>query len=92
MPSVAVRSTASADLESAIFYELNRVGPSNLAKAAVDGNTRALHREENMGGKRISTATTLKLPIADTAVLMTDLFVDGAAWRPSMDSQGMRVN
>jgi uncharacterized protein DUF1579 len=73
------------------FYELNSFGHTNLAKATVDGSTWTLNSEENLGGKVIRTRTTLKLPTADTAVMMTDLSVDGGAWTPFMELKGMRV-
>ena len=73
------------------FYELNSFGHTNLAKATLDGDTWTLNSEENMGGKVIRTRTTLKLPTADTAVMMTDLSVDGGAWTPFMELKGTRV-
>jgi uncharacterized protein DUF1579 len=73
------------------MYELNSFGYTTLSKATVDGDTWTLNSEQNMGGKIIKLRSTLKLPTADTAVMATDLSVDGGVWTPFMELKGRRV-
>jgi hypothetical protein len=57
----------------------------------VDGDTWTFSGETQMAGKLIRNRTVIKLISPDTAVLHSELSVDGGPWAEVMELKGTRV-
>jgi hypothetical protein len=73
------------------FYEFNSTGWSNAAKGTVDGDTWTFNGDSKMGGKRIKTRSTIKLPSPDSATMKSKVSVDGGPMTLFMELKGTRV-
>ena len=73
------------------FYEFNSTGWSNAAKGTVDGDTWTFDGDSKMGGKRIRTRSTIKLPSPDSATMKSEVSVDGGPMTLFMELKGTRV-
>jgi len=73
------------------FYEFNSVGWSQSAKGTVDGDTWTLDGESKMGGKLIKSRSTIKLSSPDSAVVRSEVAVEGGAMTLLMELNGTRV-
>ncbi len=73
------------------YYELNSVGWSDLAKGTLEGDTWTFNGESKMGGKLIKTRSTIKIPSPDSAVMKSEVSVDGGPFTLLMELKGTRV-
>jgi len=73
------------------FYEFNSVGWSQSAKGTVDGDTWTLDGESKMGGKLIKSRSTIRLSSPDSAVVRSEVSVEGGAMTLLMELKGTRV-
>ena len=73
------------------FYELNSMGLNNLANGSVEGDTWTFNAESKMGGKLVKTRFTIKMPSPDTALMKSEVSVDGSPWTEIMELKGSRV-
>jgi len=73
------------------FYEFNSVGWSQSAKGTVDGDTWTLDGESKMDGKLIKSRSTIRLSSPDSAVVRSEVSVEGGAMTLLMELKGTRV-
>jgi hypothetical protein len=73
------------------LYEFNSVGWSNVAKGTVDGNTWTFDGESKTGGRLIKSRSTIRLASPDSAVMKSEVSVDGGPWNLVMELKGSRV-
>jgi hypothetical protein len=73
------------------FYEFNSVGWSSTAKGTVDGDTWTFDGESKMGGKLIKSRFTIKMPSPDSAVMKSEVSVEGGPMTLVMELKGTRV-
>jgi hypothetical protein len=73
------------------FYEFNSVGLSESAKGTIDGDTWMFDGESKMGGKVIKSRSTIRLSSPDSAVVSSEVSVDGGPMILLMELKGMRV-
>jgi hypothetical protein len=73
------------------FYEFNSVGLSESAKGTVDGDTWMFDGESKMGGKVIKSRSTIRLSSPDSAVVRSEVSVDGGPMTLLMELKGTRV-
>ena len=73
------------------LYEFNSVGRSGAAKGTVDGDTWTFDGESKMGDKLIKTRSTIKILSPDSAVMKSEVSVEGGPMTLLMDLKGSRV-
>jgi hypothetical protein len=73
------------------FYEFNSVGWSQSAKGSVDGDTWTFDGESKMGGKLIKSRSTIRLSSPDSAVVRSEVSVEGGPMTLLMELNGTRV-
>lgn len=81
------------DTEEKIYrlHEFNSVGWSNAAKGTVDGDTWTFDGESKVGGKLIKIRSTITLPSPDSAVMRSEVSVEGGPMTLLMELKGTRV-
>jgi hypothetical protein len=82
------------DSEEKVYrlYEFNSVGWNKTTKGTVDGDTWAFYGESKIGGKLVKTRSTIKIPSPDTAVMRSEVSVDGSPMTILMELRGTRVS
>ena len=73
------------------LYEFNSVGWSNVAKGTVDGDVWTFNGESKIGGKLIKSRSTITLPSPDSAVMRSEVSVEGGPMTLLMELKGTRV-
>jgi hypothetical protein len=73
------------------LYEFNSLGQSGSAKGTVEGDIWTWNGESKMGGKRIKSRDTIKLPSPNSATMTSEISVDGGPWTAVMELKGSRV-
>lgn len=93
MGDLRTLSVLSYDPEEKVyrFYELNSMGRSSTAKGIVNGDTWTFDGESKMGNKLIRSRLTIKIPSPDSAVMRSEMSVDGGPWTLFMELKGTRV-
>jgi hypothetical protein len=81
------------DLEEKVYrlYEFNSVGWKNTAKGTVDGDTWTFNGESKMGDKLIKTRSTIKMPSPDSALMRSEVSIEGGPMSLLMELKGTRV-
>ena len=93
MGDLRTLSVLSYDPEEKVyrFYELNSMGRSSTAKGIVDGDTWTFDGESKMGNKLIKSRFTIKIPSPDSAVMRSEVSVEGGPMTLFMELKGTRV-
>ena len=93
MGDLRTLSVLSYDPEEKVyrFYELNSMGRSSTAKGIVDGDTWTFDGESKMGDKLVKTRSTIKILSPDSAVLKSEVSMEGGPMTLLMDLKGSRV-
>jgi hypothetical protein len=93
MGDLKTLSILSYDPEEKVyrFYEFNSVGWSSAAKGSVDGSTWTFDGESKTGGRLIKSRSTIRLASPDSAVMKSEVSVDGSPWNLVMELKGSRV-
>jgi Protein of unknown function (DUF1579) len=83
----------SYDPEEKVYrlYEFNSVGRSGAAKGTVDGDTWTFDGESKMGDKLIKTRSTIRILSPDSAVMKSEVSMEGGPMTLLMDLKGSRV-
>jgi hypothetical protein len=74
------------------FYEFNSLGSNNVAKGTVDGDIWSFEGESKTGNKLIKIRTTIKIPSPDSAVMKSEVSLDGGPMNLFMELKGSRVS
>jgi hypothetical protein len=93
MGDLKTLSVLSYDPEEKVyrFYELNSMGRNSTAKGIVDGDTWTFNGESKMGNKLIKSQFTIEMPSSDSAVMRSEMSVDGGPMTLFMELKGTRV-
>ncbi len=93
MGDVKGLSVFSYDREEKVYtyYATNSWGENESAKGTVEGDTWTWNGESKMGGKRIKSRDTIKLPSPDSATMTSEISIDGGPWTPVMELKGSRL-
>ena len=93
MGEVRALTVFTYDLEGKVYryYEFNSLGRSGSAKGAVEGDTWTFESESKQGNKLIKTRSTIKIPSPDSAVMKSEVSVDGGPMTLWMEVKGARV-
>ena len=93
MGDLKTLSVLSYDREEKVYnlYTLNSMGWSDAAKGTVDGDTWTFNGDSKMGGKRVRTRSTIKLPSPDSATMKSEASVDGEPMTLFMELKGTRL-
>jgi hypothetical protein len=67
------------------------MGWSNAAKGAVDGDTWTFDGESKMGNKLIKNRSTIKISSPDSAVMRSQMSVEGGPMTSFMELKGTRM-
>jgi len=92
MDDLKTLTVLTYDPEEKIYrlYEFNSVGWSSAAKGTVDGDTWTLDGESKVGGKLIKSQLTIRLPSPDSAVVRSEVSVEGGPMILFMELTGTR--
>ena len=93
MGDLKTLSVLSYDPEEKVynFYELNSIGRNSTAKGIVDGDTWTFNGESKMGNKLIKSRFTIKMPSPDSAVMRSEISVEGGPMTLFMELKGTRL-
>ena len=85
-------SVLSYDPEEKVyrFYEFNSMGRTTTAKGIVDGDTWTFDGESKMGNKLIKSRFTIKILSPDSAVMRSEVSVEGGPMNLFMELKGTR--
>jgi hypothetical protein len=72
------------------LYEFSSVGWSSAAKGTVDGDTWSFEGASKIGNKLIKIRTTIKFPSPDSAVMKSEVSLDGGPMNLFMELKGSR--
>jgi len=72
-------------------FELNSLGYAAISKGSFDAGLWTFTRAYTTGGKTFKIRSTIKLPTADTALMSSEVSVDGGPWSPIMELKGTRI-
>jgi len=73
------------------LYEFNSRGRSDEAKGTVDGDTWTFDGESKIGNTLIKNRTTIRMPSPDSAVMRSEVSVEGGPMTLLMELKGTRV-
>jgi uncharacterized protein DUF1579 len=92
MDDLKTLTVLTYDPEEKIYrlYEFNSVGWSRAAKGTVDGDTWSFEGESKIGNKLIKIRTTIKIPSPDSAVMKSEVSLDGGPMNLFMELKGSR--
>jgi hypothetical protein len=93
MGDVTALTLLTYDAEDKVYrlYEFNSMGRSGAAKGTVDGDIWSFDGEVKMDGKLIKTRSTIKIPSPDSAVMRSEVSVEGGPMTLLMELKGTRV-
>jgi hypothetical protein len=72
-------------------FELNSVGYAETAVGTYNAGVWTFVRESKTAGKTFKIRSSIKLPTVDSALMTSELSVDGGPWSPIMELKGNRI-
>jgi hypothetical protein len=93
MGDVTALTVLTYDAEDKVYrlYEFNSMGRSDSAKGSVDGDTWTFAGESKMGSTLIKTRSTIRIPSPDSAVMRSEVSVEGGPMTLLMELKGTCV-
>jgi Protein of unknown function (DUF1579) len=93
MGNVTTLTVLTYDAEHKVYrlYEFNSMGRGDAAKGTVDGDTWTFDGESKMGNTLIKTRSTIKMPSPDSAVMRSEVSIEGGPMTLLMELKGTRV-
>ena len=73
------------------LHEFNSVGWSSAATGAVDGDTWTFDGESKIGGRMVKTRSTIKMSAPDSALMTSEVSVEGGPMTLLMELKGTRL-
>ena len=73
------------------LHEFNSVGWSGAAKGTVDGDTWTFDGESKIGGRMVKTRSTIKMSAPDSALMTSEVSVEGGPMTLLMELKGTRL-
>src|ERR1700747_2406651 len=86
-------SVLGYDPEEKVYrlYEFNGVGRNSTAKGTIDTDTWTFNVESKMGDKLMKSRFTIKMPSPDSAVMRSEVAIEGGPMTLFMELKGTRV-
>lgn len=73
------------------LHEFNSVGWSEAAEGTVDGDTWTFLGESKIGGRMVKTRSTIRMSTPDSALMMSEVSVEGGPMTLLMELKGRRL-
>jgi len=83
--------TYDSDAKQYTHFELNSVGYAESAMGTYNAGVWTFVRESKNAGKTFKIRSTIKLPTVDSALMTSEISVDGGPWSPIMELKGNRT-